>query len=409
MSAPIITITNNSNSTNQYYYVETGTTDWDNTLTNTSVSVTNVATGASFPEQLVVDQITNFYFWNIPPSSTFDREADYGLSLTPNSSGTGAQLLGIAPGTLSTQSGVLAYYLQNTGNGIKYSILDIINITVNNGTGAALPYFINTTNTQNQPLKLTDYQKNAATTNTIPTGPNNTLKVFNTTGTLAGIYFFDPNGAASSNATAGSLVNLTNSTTTNTAGTMTVGGNGTSLVVELTSSTLTITIVNNTGATLPFYINTTQSQPHPLQLTDFTKNSTNGSVSTAGSLNVSAFNTSGDYCGIYFFDPNGADTSTATAASLVQISTKTITNTTGTTSINSSGTTINVGGNGNGNGGMPWWGWLLIAVVVLIIIIIIVVAANSHKNKEKDQQTAIAAAAAAGHHSGAGTTTAVVP
>ena len=146
--------------------------------------------------------------------------------------------------------------------------------------------------------------------------------------------------------------------------------------------TVTIKIVNNTGAGLPYFINTIQAQPSPASLTDFTyADVTEKPIPAGGAITVNVFNTLGDACGIYFFADGAKSTDIATAVSLVKLSDATITNSNGAATATNDGTTITVT---ISSSKFPAWGWgLIVAGAILLIIIVVLIIHYFTKSSKK--------------------------
>lgn len=164
--------------------------------------------------------------------------------------------------------------------------------------------------------------------------------------------------------------------------------------------TIPITIKNDTGDTLPYFINTIQTQPNPIGLSDFTADNAKLTIAKDATLTTSVFNTNltadlqNNNVGIYFFDNGAADTDTATAAILIDMTKNGSINVVGGSMIvtNSSYnfTVKNKDGSSNGdpaNSKFKWvWIGIILGVVFLLIIIAFVVhyfMTTSKKDKEE--------------------------
>ena len=148
-------------------------------------------------------------------------------------------------------------------------------------------------------------------------------------------------------------------------------------------TTTTVKIVNNTGASLSYFVNTMHNQSSPAKLTDFTFASvTQTPIPSGGSVSVTVFNTVSPNCGIYFFPSTAKSTDTASAVSLVDLSTSAITNVAGSITPTNDGTTITVGLTSSK---FPGWAWglIVLGVILLIIIIVVIFHASSKKGKKK--------------------------
>lgn len=152
-------------------------------------------------------------------------------------------------------------------------------------------------------------------------------------------------------------------------------------------ATVAVTIVNRTGNTLSYFVNTSLTQPVPASITDFTKVNANATIPIGATVNITASNSTGTSCGIYFFNPGSALTSFATGVSLVNLLNGNISNVSGSMFVNSSGNVITVTLNSPSNGSGGWWIFVIIAIIVIFLVLLIAWAFTKEKTPETVMMT----------------------
>lgn len=156
----------------------------------------------------------------------------------------------------------------------------------------------------------------------------------------------------------------------------------------LALDTIPITIKNSTSDTLSYFVNTIESQPNPIGLSDFTASNAKLTIAKDATLNTNVFNINlstnlkDNNTGVYLFANNAADTDTATAAILIDMTKigaiQIVSGSMTVTNSNYDFTVVNTSGSGNGDPANSPFKWIWIGIILGIILLLIILAFVIH-------------------------------